>query len=178
VSESQADGRSDADLLADVRQRDNGALAALYARHAAWITARLARRCADADIVDQAVQDTFVAVWRTPGAFKGTGEPAAWIWGIAIRRLIDQLRRQRKAMSTWAREELHVSAEEHVLLGVEHGDLARAVDRLSPELRAVVEATVLDGLTTREASRLLGVPAGTVKTRMARAKVQMREALT
>ena len=45
-------------------------------------------------------------------------------------------------------------------LGVEHGDLAGALLRLSPELRAVVQATVLDGLTTREAGRLLGIPAG------------------
>jgi RNA polymerase sigma-70 factor (ECF subfamily) len=65
-----------------------------------------------------------------------------------------------------------------VLLGVEYGDLARAINELSPELRAVVEATVLDGLTTREASRVLGIPTGTVKTRMSRARVQMREALT
>jgi RNA polymerase sigma-70 factor (ECF subfamily) len=41
----------------------------------------------------------------------------------------------------------------------------------------VVQATVLDGLTTREAAQLLGIPSGTVKTRMARAKAQMREAL-
>jgi RNA polymerase sigma-70 factor, ECF subfamily len=69
------------------------------------------------------------------------------------------------------------SAEERVLLGVEYGDLAGALDRLSPELRAVVQATVLDGLTTREAGHLLGLPAGTVKTRMMRAKAQLREAL-
>ena len=62
-----------------------------------------------------------------------------------------------------------VSAEELVLVGTEHGDLAGALDGLSPELRAVVQATVLDGLTTREAGRLLGIPAGTVKTRMMRA---------
>lgn len=178
MSEGQADGRTDVELLADVAGRDSGALAALYERHGAWLTARLSRRCADADIVDQAVQDTFLAVWRKPGGFKGTGDPAAWIWGIGIRRLIDQLRRQRKPLSAWAHDELHVSAEDHVLLGVEHGGLAQAIDGLSPELRAVVQATVLDGLTTREAGRLLGVPAGTVKTRMARAKVQMREALT
>ena len=64
-----------------------------------------------------------------------------------------------------------------MLLGVEYGDLAGALDRLSPELRAVVQATVLDGLTTREAGHLLGLPAGTVKTRMMRAKAQLREAL-
>ena len=45
------------------------------------------------------------------------------------------------------------------------------------ELRAVVQATVLDGLTSREAGRLLGIPAGTVKTRMMRARAQMREEL-
>jgi RNA polymerase sigma-70 factor (ECF subfamily) len=70
------------------------------------------------------------------------------------------------------------SAEDQVLLGIEHGDLAGALNRLSPELRAVVQATVLDGLTSREAGRLLGIPTGTVKTRMMRAKPLLREALT
>lgn len=69
------------------------------------------------------------------------------------------------------------SAEDQVLASVEHGDLAQALNQLSPELRAVVRATVVDGLTTREAGRLLGIPAGTVKTRMMRAKPRLREAL-
>ncbi len=64
-----------------------------------------------------------------------------------------------------------------MLAGVEYGDLAGALGRLSPELRTVVQATVLDGLTTREAGLLLGLPTGTVKTRMMRAKAQLREAL-
>jgi RNA polymerase sigma-70 factor (ECF subfamily) len=71
-----------------------------------------------------------------------------------------------------------VSAEDAVLVGVEHGDLGGAIDRLSPELRAVVQATVLDGLSTREAARLLGIPSGTVKTRMMRARRELREAIT
>jgi RNA polymerase sigma-70 factor (ECF subfamily) len=72
---------------------------------------------------------------------------------------------------------VELSAEDSVLLGVEYGDLAGALDRLSPELRAVVQATVLDGLTTNEAARLLGIPQGTVKTRMSRARLQLREEL-
>lgn len=171
------DRRSDVELLAAVADADSGALAALYDRHAPWLTARLSHRCADPDVVDQAVQDTFVAIWRKPDGYSGTGEAAAWIWGIGIRRLIDQLRRRRPRLRATL-EERQVSAEDEVLLGVEHGGLAAAVDGLSPELRAVVQATVLDGLTTREAGRLLGIPAGTVKTRMARARGQMREALT
>ena len=73
--------------------------------------------------------------------------------------------------------ELELSAEERVLLGVQYGDLAGALDRLSPELRVVVQSTVLDGLTTAEAGRLLGIPQGTVKTRMKRAREVLREEL-
>ena len=102
------------------------------------------------------------------------------IWGIAIRRLIGVLRHR----SRWSPVSNRVSdattlttAEDAVLFGVAHGDLAGAIDRLPIELRAVVQATVLDGLTTREAARLLGIPAGTVKTRMMRARIQLRGAL-
>jgi RNA polymerase sigma-70 factor (ECF subfamily) len=70
------------------------------------------------------------------------------------------------------------SAEEQVLLGVEYGDAAGALNRLSPELQVVVRAVVLDGLTTREAARLLHIPQGTVKTRMARARSLLRQALS
>ena len=52
-----------------------------------------------------------------------------------------------------------------------------ALRHLSPELLAVVQATVLDGLTTREAAALLGIPSGTVKSRMSRARTELREAL-
>lgn len=103
------------------------------------------------------------------------------MWGIGIRRLIDRMRRtgrHRTVGFTAEPSEVVVSAEDQVLVGVEYGDLAAALDGLSPELRAVVQATVLDGLTTREAGRLLGIPAGTVKTRMMRAKPLLREALT
>jgi RNA polymerase sigma-70 factor (ECF subfamily) len=69
------------------------------------------------------------------------------------------------------------SAEEAVLAGISYGDLGRAIAGLSPELMAVVQARILDGLSTREAARLLGIPTGTVKTRLMRAKQIMREQL-
>jgi RNA polymerase sigma-70 factor (ECF subfamily) len=169
----------DAELLQAISDGDRAALRALYERHAPWLTLRLERRCADRDVVDDAVQDTFVAIWRSAGRYDGRGAVGAWIWGIAVRRLIDTLRRRppREFVVTERLEDVVPSAEEHVLLGVEHGDLGGALNRLSPELRTVVQATVLDGLTTREASRLLGIPQGTVKTRMMRARQQLREEL-
>ena len=64
-----------------------------------------------------------------------------------------------------------------MLLAVQHGDVGGALGSLSPELRIVVQATVLDGLTCEEAARMLDIPTGTVKTRMMRAKRELREAL-
>jgi RNA polymerase sigma-70 factor, ECF subfamily len=176
---ASADVRSDADLLRAVADGDRGALEPLYARHAPWLLLRLQRRCADAGLVDEVVQDTFVAVWRSAGRYDGSGPVAAWIWGIGVRRLVDGVRRTPRGVpvAEVAVPGVELSAEERVLLGVQYGDLAGALDRLSPELRAVVQATVLDGLTTNEAARLLGIPQGTVKTRMSRAKVQLREGL-
>ena len=74
---------SDEALLRAVADGDRAALRALYERHAPWLTLRLARRCADPDVVDDAVQDTFVAVWRGASRYDGQGAVGAWIWGIA-----------------------------------------------------------------------------------------------
>jgi RNA polymerase sigma-70 factor (ECF subfamily) len=179
VETTVVDERTDPQLLRAMDDGDRAALRVLYERHAPWLVLRLTRRCADPGLVDEVVQDTFVAVWRRPGGYQGTGEVAAWIWGIGVRRLIDGLRRLPSRVQTSADvDDVMASAEDQVLLGIEHGDLAGALNRLSPELRAVVQATVLDGLTSREAGRLLGIPTGTVKTRMMRAKPLLREALT
>jgi RNA polymerase sigma-70 factor (ECF subfamily) len=179
VRSGPVDRPDDETLLQAVAAGDRSALRQLYERHAPWVLARLSRRCADPGVVEDAVQETFVAVWRKPRSYAGSGDVAAWIWGIAIRRLIDLLRHSRPTTIAIAAEarRLEPSAEEQVLLGVEYGDLAGALNRLSPELRAVLQATVLDGLTTREAARLLGIPPGTVKSRMTRARRQLREVL-
>ena len=171
----------DAALLAAVAEGDRGALRSLYERHAPWLTLRLARRCADPGLVEEIVQDTFVAVWKGAKRYRGQGEVAAWIWGIGIRRLVDRLRRPPPALLSEPVSvpagAIEVSAEEQVMLGIEHGDLGSALNRLSPELRAVLQATALDGLTTKEAAKLLGIPQGTVKTRLMRARAELREAL-
>jgi RNA polymerase sigma-70 factor (ECF subfamily) len=69
------------------------------------------------------------------------------------------------------------SAEELVLHDVVDSRLAAALAGLSPELRAVLQATVLDGLSTREAAVLLDIPENTVKSRARRGRIALREAL-
>lgn len=175
---------TDAALVAAVADGDMGALRELYVRHGAWLHARLLRRCNDRDVVVEVVQDTFVALWQDARRFRHEGEVGAWLWGIAFRRMVSSLRKRKDIvlLPEWegpaARQHVLPSAEDEVLLGVEYGDLAAGLRRLSPEFRAVVQAVVLDGLTTKEAGRLLGVRENTVKTRLHRAKGQLRTALT
>jgi RNA polymerase sigma-70 factor, ECF subfamily len=177
----RAEQPDDAALLRAVAHGDEEALGILYDRHAGWLTVRLTRRCGTPDVVDHAVQDTFLALWRGARAYRGGGDVAAFIWGIGIRRLIDAIRREsgstRRLPWSAAGTQLVTSAEDQVLVGIQYGRLGHALSTLSPELRGAIEATVLDGLTYAEAAILLGVAEGTVKSRCHRARVALRAVL-
>jgi RNA polymerase sigma-70 factor (ECF subfamily) len=127
--------------------------------------------------VADAVQDTFVVIWQKPRSFRGDGDVAAWLWGIAIRRLISRLRKRSDVAAAFGSSDTVPAAEDEVLLSVEYGDMGAALARLSPEMRAVIQAVVLDGLSAREAAQLLNVPVSSVKTRLFRAKAHLRAAL-
>lgn len=173
-----ADRDDDAALLRAVARGDQAALAELYDRHAGWLHARLARRCGDPETVREALQDTFVTVWRSAGTHRG-GACGGWLWVIAARRLVDAQRtRARNERVAHEPPAAAPSAEDRVLAGLEYGDVGTAFDRMSPELREVLRATVIDGLTTREAALVLGIPEGTIKTRALRARRELRTLLS
>lgn len=131
--------------------------------------------------------DTFERAWRKAETYRGDGDVAAWLWGIAIRRLIDRMRKQvpvpfQPAAVTGqiqrTRVRLDDEVADRVLVASNSQDVAALLDRLAPELQAVLQATVLDGLSTKEAATLLGIPAGTVKSRAYRARAVLREELS
>jgi RNA polymerase sigma-70 factor (ECF subfamily) len=172
------------DLVRRVARGDRSAFEELYRRTSPWLAVRLRRRCADDELVAEVMQETYLAVWRAAPAFAGAsagGSAVGWVWTIAARRLVDALRRRAQQ----ARLPLAAlvapaarAAEEEVLDAVLGDVMGAALSRLSPELRQVLEAMVLDGLTVRETAVLLGVPEGTVKTRARRARIALREALS
>lgn len=170
---------ADQSLLQQVADGDEAALRALFDEHAPWLRLRLQRRTSDSDLIAEVIQDTFLVVWRSAGRYRGDGDVGAWMWGIAIRRLISRLRGHREpsaaeadviaAASPPAR-----SAEDELLVAMEYGDLGTALRSLSPELQRIVQAMVIDGLSSKEAAQLLGIPQGTAKSRMRAAKGQLR----
>ncbi|MCB0995207.1 MAG: RNA polymerase sigma factor [Acidimicrobiales bacterium] len=170
-------------LVARISRGDRSALEQLYRRHAGWLMARLEARCGDPDLVDIAIQDCFLAVWRTAKKYRGDGDVGAWLWGIAIRRLIDQLRKRRPVPLAPEVIGRHHGGEpvngpdDELLASGLHGDVGSALTNLDPDLQAVLLVTAVDGLTTKEAATLLGIPHGTVKTRLQRARRQLQEVL-
>jgi RNA polymerase sigma factor (sigma-70 family) len=104
------------------------------------------------------------------------------LWGVAIRQLVSRLRKKAAPLPMAAQLISSLSptvrsAEDELLVAVEHGPVGDALRTLSPELRQVLRATVVDGLSTREAAHLLGIPQGTVKSRVRIAKSKLREQL-
>lgn len=174
--------RDEEELVRLVAKGDRAAFEQLYRRTSPWLAIRLRRRCSDDQMVAEVLQETYLAVWRAAGGFAGAavnGSAVGWLWTIAARRLVDAFRkRARDAVAPLATEPVAPAAEDEALSDVVGDRVGRALDRLAPELRQVLQAMVVDGLTVRETAALLGVPEGTVKTRARRARLAMREALS
>ncbi|CAM3400419.1 RNA polymerase sigma factor [Kibdelosporangium persicum] len=172
----------EAALVRRIARGDQAAFEELYRRTSPWLAVRLRRRCPDDQVVAEVMQETYLAVWRAAGGFAGAavdGSAVGWLWTIAAHRLVDVFRRQQKHAAL--RPEIPAdapAAEEEALAGTVGAELGAALDGLAPELRDVLQAMVLDGLTVRETSVLLGVPEGTVKTRARRARLLLRKALS
>ena len=163
---------------------DRRAFDELYRRTSPWLLARLRRRCADDDVVADVMQETYLAVWRAAGSFAGSATPGSavgWLWTIAAHRLVDAFRRRARQSQVPAvpfAESVAPAAEDEVMSGHVGQELEHALLTLPPEVRQVLRAMVLDGLSVRETSLLLGVPENTVKSRARRARIALREALS
>ena len=174
----------EAELVRRTAAGDRGAFDELYRRTSPWLVLRLRRRCSDEDVVADVLQETYLAVWRAAGSFAGaatSGSAVGWIWTIAANRLVDAFRRRARLAQVPAvptSEPVAPAAEDEVMAGQVDGQLERALLALPPEMREVLRAMVLDGLTARETAVLLDVPENTVRSRARRARIALREALS
>ncbi|MDM4720230.1 RNA polymerase sigma factor [Micromonospora sp. WMMA1363] len=178
------DAVDEAALVRRMAGGDRRAFDELYRRTSPWLAVRLRRRCADEEIVADVMQETYLAVWRAAGGFAGaatSGSAVGWLWTIAANRLVDAFRRrarQAQVPPVPLAETAAPAAEDEVMAGRIGQELEQALLVLPVELRQVLRAMVLDGLSVRETSILLGVPEGTVKSRARRARIALREALS
>jgi RNA polymerase sigma-70 factor (ECF subfamily) len=127
----------------------------------------------DADSADDLVQDTLVRALRSEKLFHG-GDLRGWLYTI----LTNLNRNRRRSLARRpALMPLTETAENASGTEAESRDIVRALDTLADDQRAVLLLVVLEGLSYREVADVLGVPIGTVMSRLARARAQVKASL-
>ena len=137
------------------------------------------------DDAEDVAQEAFVAAYDRRATYRAHGEPfRPWLYRIAVNRCLDRLRAQsrRPALVEIAALPEPLGTEpdplDALLLGESEARLQEAVAALPPKLRAVFLLRHLDDLSYDEIAAATGLPIGTVKTHLFRARAQLRQALT
>ena len=172
---------SDEELIARIVQRDEQALARLYARYAETVYGLSLRITRQIEVAEEVTQETFIRVWRGAASFQGNpGSLRSWLFRIARNLSLDQWRRQAARPRTVTITPDPV--EDHALLDTLsdetcdvavqatdrclHEQVRRALLTLPPEQRHALELAYFGGMTHREIAEATGEPLGTIKTRL------------
>jgi len=158
---------SDSDLLVRVAERDRIAFDMLYHRYVRSIYGLALRRLRDRQRAEDAVQETFAAVWRSAGSYRPERGPAApWLYAVARNAVVDRLRSR---VDPVAEAPDLPSGEPGPADRAESSFLAwrvhRALEELPDREREVIELAYWSGMSQSEVADYLNIPLGTVKTR-------------
>jgi len=171
------------DLIHKVaRNRDADAFHELFVMFSPRIKAMLIRQGADPETAEEIVQETMLSVWRKAHLFaESKGSFSTWIFTIARNLRIDKLRRnviwQDLGVEIDERPSEDDSPYDELQREQQRERVATALDTLNHDQHEVVRLSYLEGLTHTEIAERLGVPLGTVKSRMRLAYGKIREQL-
>jgi RNA polymerase sigma-70 factor (ECF subfamily) len=163
---------SDEAVLALIPTPDGDlALAELYDRYGRIAYGLAVRILRDSALAEDAVQEAFLAIWRTAGTFRAErGKPRTWILTLVHRRAVDLVRREERRrlapVETPAQENVAPATDEEAALRERRRAVQEALHRLPPDQREALELAYYGGLTQSELAEQLSVPLGTVKSRM------------
>ncbi|HMH40424.1 MAG TPA: sigma-70 family RNA polymerase sigma factor [Gaiellaceae bacterium] len=158
---------TDGDLIRRVARRDANAFEALYHRFARPVFGLALRRLGDRMRAEDAVQETFAAVWRSARTYKpDRGAGAPWLYAVARNAIVDRSRSRSEPpgeVPDIASTEL--GPDERAEASYVSWRVHRALESLPPNERDVIELAYYSGLSQSEVADFLGIPLGTVKTR-------------
>ncbi len=163
---------TDAELVARINDRDQTALAEVYRRHGGAVYGLSRRVLADDALAEDITQDVFLRLWNEPRRFDPQrGALRSFLQREAHSRAIERVRseearrrREDRSIEVMPTEVRDLEAE--VLGSIESERIRSALERLDPKERAVVIDAYFGGHSYREVASRLGLPEGTVKTRI------------
>jgi RNA polymerase sigma-70 factor (ECF subfamily) len=172
---------SDEALVALAARSEQSALAELYDRYGRTAYGLALRILRDQTLAEDAVQEAFLAVWRTASRFvPERGRASTWILTLVHRRAVDAVRREqrRRTDSLERAEEPAVEGvEEDASLHFQRERVQAALSRLPDAQREALELAYYGGFSQSELAERLGQPLGTIKSRMFGGLSRMRELL-
>jgi RNA polymerase sigma-70 factor, ECF subfamily len=170
----------EAELLRRLRRRDEHAFRELVDRHEALVRAYAARILGDAHEAEDAAQEVFLRAFRRVAAFRGDATLATWLLRICRNHCLDRLRARPPATVELSEDlpaaELDATAAQ-LALRVERERLVTALAELPEPLQQAVVLRELRGMSYEEVAATLGIPVGTVRSRLNAARSQLRRAL-
>jgi RNA polymerase sigma-70 factor (ECF subfamily) len=132
----------------------------------------------DADLARDAVQEALVRAWRDLPGLRDPANFDAWLHRLTVNASIDAVRRRRRRVIEVELTPIHDPAiPDDTIRVADRDQVARAIERLDPEQRAVIVLHYYLGLPLTEAAATLGIPVGTVKSRLHRSLIAMRASL-
>ena len=172
---------TDEQLLTEIARGDERALAELYDRFGRVAYGLALRVLRDRALAEDAVQDAFLAAWRTAAAFDPRrGKAQTWLLTLVHRRAVDLVRREERRRADQL-DDAPVSAgpstEETAAVREQRRAVQAALARLPPDQRHALELSYYGGLTQAELAERLGIPLGTVKSRVFAGLAALRELL-
>jgi RNA polymerase sigma factor (sigma-70 family) len=174
---------SDEALVALVARSDDAALAELYDRHGRVAYGLAFRILRDRSLAEDAVQEGFLAVWRTAARFvPERAKASTWILTLVHRRAVDLVRREERRraepLEAVAREEARErAADEGAWVTLERERIREALAALPDQQREALELAYFGGYTQSEIAERLGEPLGTIKSRMFNGLSRLRDLL-
>jgi RNA polymerase sigma-70 factor, ECF subfamily len=178
-------GLRDGQLVELVAQKDAGALEALYERYGRPAYSLARRILTDETLAQDVVQEVFLSLWRDARRFDaGRGTVATYLLSMTHHRAVDVVRREEN-LRRWrtSDEGLELEpdpkarVEDEVEASERRAEVRAALAELPAAQREALLLAFFGGYTQREVAALVGVPLGTVKTRMAAGMRKMKEAL-
>lgn len=173
--------RDDLAIISGIATGDREALAELYARYQQPLFSYLLQLTPDHGLAEEILQDTLVAVWKSARGFEGRSTVLTWLIGIARRQAHNTLRQRRLPLADEAELADMISAEPEpeafALNSLARDELVTAFRKLPALHREVLTLALVQELSYEETATILGVPVGTVKSRLSNAKRMMRALL-
>jgi len=164
----------DSGLMIAVQARDRPAFEKLYFGYYYRLVRFLARFTKRHDNIEEIINDTFMAVWMGAKDFRHESKVSTWIFGIAYRTAMKQLRRQRHVSSLESAGDLRESADPSAEIDTQDW-LSCVLGRLPLEQRTILTLAYQMGYSVKEIARITESPIGTVKSRMFHARIKLHE---